>query len=67
MSFDLIVTEPFGTFKRGVRITDPDAVRRYGASHPAHVVRVASHPVAPAPAPEPVKIEAKPDAEPKAP
>jgi hypothetical protein len=41
MDFDLVVTEPFGAYAVGDRITDAKAIEEALTLNPSHVVRVA--------------------------
>jgi hypothetical protein len=38
MSYHLTVNEPFGNYKRGDHITDPDAIAKVMKTHSQHVV-----------------------------
>ena len=42
--YDLVVTRPFGEYKRGDRITDPKAVELALAEHRGSVVQVPAEP-----------------------
>ena len=54
---ELIVTEPFGDYAKGDRITDAGAITAALASNPHDVVRIASQKPAAAPAPALVPIQ----------
>lgn len=41
MKYHLVVTEPFGTYKRGQVVTDAKEIKKIEAENPGEVVRVA--------------------------
>ena len=49
MTYHLSVTQPFGDYARGDRITDANTVASVLETHPQNVVRVVAPDVAPAP------------------
>lgn len=53
MAVQLVVKHPFADYEVGDHITDPAEVAKWGASHPAYVVRKALPDEAPAPPPAP--------------